>query len=172
MFKIGDQVTWTSQAGGRTVTKEGAIFEIVAAGAKPTAKIKDPGFPRDHESYVVRGYKNTDRKRVNNYWPVVKNLRPKFGVFDEQALRSEIVRVWGPAGAHVDVYDVLLSKAGLLAPPPSPHPMETAAKQWEATVQEELRRAKASGDAIAIQMAEWGVKVVTAIINGEAPKPG
>ena len=116
MFKIGDQVMWTSQAGGHTVTKEGAIFEIVAAGKRPATKIKQPGFPRDHESYVVRGVRMSGSKGVQNYWPVVKNLRPKFCVFNEQALRAEIVRVWGPAGAHIDVYDVLLSKARLSEP--------------------------------------------------------
>lgn len=30
-------------------------------------------------------------------------------VFDEQALRSEIVRVWGEYGAHVEVFDMLIA---------------------------------------------------------------
>lgn len=109
-FMIGDQVTWTSQAGGHTITKEGAVYEIVPAGQRPAAKIKQPGFPRDHTSYVVRGVRMTGSKGVQNYWPLVKNLRKKFNVFNEHALRSEIVRVWGPAGAHADLYDMICRK--------------------------------------------------------------
>lgn len=29
-------------------------------------------------------------------------------LFDEKKLREEIVKVWGPAGAHVDVFDTLI----------------------------------------------------------------
>lgn len=29
-------------------------------------------------------------------------------VFNEEALRAEIIRTWGPAGAHVEVFDALV----------------------------------------------------------------
>ena len=31
-------------------------------------------------------------------------------MFNEESLRSDIVEKWGPAGAHVDVFDTILSK--------------------------------------------------------------
>jgi hypothetical protein len=184
-YKIGDRVSWTSQANGRSVPKQGAIYEIVAPGAAPTG-IKGAGMPRDHESYVVKAFKETDRKRTALYWPLVHKLHKLFDVFNEQALREEIVRTWGPAGAHIDVYDMLLKKAKLSGPPETVYededrktidllvragisPMENAAKKWEAVVHEELRSAKAGGDRIAIQTAEWGVKIVTAILAGQEP---
>lgn len=34
--------------------------------------------------------------------------------FNEQSLRQCIVNTWGPAGAHVDVFDALLSRIGEL----------------------------------------------------------
>lgn len=123
-FKVGDQVTWTSQAGGSTTTKTGEVTEVVPANEHPKTKIKDMGFRRDHESYVVRASKTTDRKRMAFYWPLVKNLKKQYEVFNEQALRDEIVRVWGPAGAHVEVYDALLNRAAAntITPPVPPTP--------------------------------------------------
>jgi hypothetical protein len=109
-FHIGDKVTWTSQSSGSTVTKVGAIFEIVAAGKHPAALVGGGGV-RDHESYVVKAYKVTDRKRVGTYWPIVSKLHKVLpDIFNEDTLREEIIRVWGPAGAHIDVYDALLNK--------------------------------------------------------------
>lgn len=35
---------------------------------------------------------------------------PASSPFDEAALRAEIVRVWGPAGAHVDLFDTIIAK--------------------------------------------------------------
>lgn len=29
-------------------------------------------------------------------------------MFDEKTLRDEIVKTWGPAGAHIEIYDMLL----------------------------------------------------------------
>lgn len=31
-------------------------------------------------------------------------------IFDEQTLRNEIIKTWGPAGAHIEVYDMLLDR--------------------------------------------------------------
>lgn len=75
--KCGDQVTWSSQAGGNTAVKTGTIIEVVPSGAKPKTRVKDAGSPRDHESYVVAA-SHTDksgRTRKANYWPLVKNLQ-------------------------------------------------------------------------------------------------
>ncbi len=30
--------------------------------------------------------------------------------FDEQSLRADIIKTWGPAGAHVDVFDMMLKR--------------------------------------------------------------
>lgn len=116
MFKLGDQVTWESQADGITRTKIGEVVEVVPACERPKTQIKGMGFQRDHESYIVRASKTTDRKRTALYWPLVRGLRKVYETFNEQALRDEIVRVWGPAGAHIDVYDMLLKKAGIGLP--------------------------------------------------------
>ena len=37
-------------------------------------------------------------------------------MFNEQTLRSEIAKVWGEHGAHMDVYDELLKRAALSNP--------------------------------------------------------
>ncbi len=34
-------------------------------------------------------------------------------MFNEQSLRADIIKTWGPAGAHIDVYDRLLVMAGI-----------------------------------------------------------
>jgi hypothetical protein len=154
-FKIGDQVSWASQANGRTVVKKGAIYEIVAPGADPTG-IKGAGMPRDHESYVVKAFKETDRKRTALYWPIVSKLHREYERFDEAALRQEIAKTWGEHGAHADLFGMMMDRI-------------EAGRKWEAIVHEELRSAKAGGDPIAIQMAEWGVKLVTAINAGRGP---
>jgi hypothetical protein len=123
-FKIGDNVTWNSSGAGYTRSKIGVVVEVVPRLTKPMTKVKDMGLWRDHESYIVKGWKTTDRKRTTFYWPLVKNLRVFHEVFNEQALRDEIVRVWGPAGAHIDVYDMLLKKAKLFDPPKTVEEME------------------------------------------------
>ena len=71
-FKVGDRVEWTSQAGGSTRTKRGAVVEVVKRGEAPApiSKNRNPGMPRDHESYLVRV------KGSGLYWPRVKALRP------------------------------------------------------------------------------------------------
>lgn len=43
------------------------------------------------------------------------------GAFDEAALRSEVVRVFGPHGAHVEVLDMLLSRMPDAGPEPEPY---------------------------------------------------
>ena len=66
-FQVGTTVTWTSS----NLEKMGEIVAIVPAGEHPSAdltpKVKDPGAPRDHESYVVRA-------NGKHYWPRVSLL--------------------------------------------------------------------------------------------------
>ena len=68
-FKIDDEVEWVSQSGGHSLTKVGTVVFIVPPKTRPPYLIKNPGLPRDHESYVVkvtgRGY----------YWPRMSVLR-------------------------------------------------------------------------------------------------
>jgi hypothetical protein len=79
MFNVGDRVTWTSQAGGVTTTKTGTVVEVVPAGQAPRTKVKSPGQPRGHESYVVslefydKG--GLARKKKGMYWPLVFKLK-------------------------------------------------------------------------------------------------
>lgn len=72
-FQIGDVVTWTSQAAGIPATKTGEIIEVVPPGS-PATQIRGAGLPRDHESYVVKAKKTTDRGRQALYWPRVSLL--------------------------------------------------------------------------------------------------
>ena len=59
---IGQTVTWTSS----NMEKTGEIVAVVPAGERPstdlTPKVKDPGAPRDHVSYVVKA-------QGKHYWP-------------------------------------------------------------------------------------------------------
>lgn len=75
MFKVGDEVTWTSQAGGHAKTKNGVVAEVVAAGKEPDRdafpalyKWSGVGCCRSHESYVVMVGKKP-------YWPLASKLR-------------------------------------------------------------------------------------------------
>lgn len=76
--KLGDMVQWTSQAGGCTRTKRGAIVAVVPAGTMPdTRKVSryGGGMARDHESYLVKV------PGKGTYWPRVNALeliRPSY----------------------------------------------------------------------------------------------
>ena len=79
-YKLGDRVTWTSQAHGSAKTKTGTVVEVVPKGGRPSrgkfpSLYKDAGvgFSRAHESYVVSV--PNKRSGVKIYWPIVKNLR-------------------------------------------------------------------------------------------------
>jgi len=80
-FKPGDAVTWTSQAGGKSKTKQGIVKIIVAPGVQLLKALeKDEGdfnvrdevkkASRSHESYLIQVGKS---KRL--YWPLVKYLK-------------------------------------------------------------------------------------------------
>lgn len=86
-MKIGDKVTWESQAAGSTTTKTGEIYVIVPAGKTPYEAMNTvqrrsnypkryDGWPRDHESYIVKVKKGkTDKAMPVLYWPRVKGLQ-------------------------------------------------------------------------------------------------
>lgn len=77
-FKPGDHVTWTSQAGGKSKTKQGIVIAVVPKfqpmGYAIPEGFKFKGFDgavRFHESYLIQVGKS---KRL--YWPLVKYLKP------------------------------------------------------------------------------------------------
>ena len=77
-MKLGDKVTWTSQAGSTERTKIGEIIEVVPENKYPLKKKGDIGMPRNHESYVVRAYpviKNKPKKNTKLYWPRASQLK-------------------------------------------------------------------------------------------------
>lgn len=81
-FKPGDSVTWTSQAGGKSKTKQGIVIIAI-----PANKMISEAWPewrkwklshlgpffssRNHESYLIQV---GNSKRL--YWPLVKYLKP------------------------------------------------------------------------------------------------
>jgi len=79
-FKPGDHVTWTSQAGGRSKTKQGIVVRVIEPFQLPGfnlpegCTIKPTGGHRDHESYLVQVGKS---KWL--YWPLVKYLEKTNG---------------------------------------------------------------------------------------------
>lgn len=76
-FKIGDRVTWESQAQGSTTKKTGTVIEVVGWRRRPST-IRHDG-TRDHESYVVEVQppptKRGRARKPVRYWPVVSKLR-------------------------------------------------------------------------------------------------
>lgn len=75
-IEVGAMVVWTSQANGRALEKRGRVVDVVPAGARPDG-IREPGLPRDHESYLVRAttVNARGRRRAGAYWPRVSALR-------------------------------------------------------------------------------------------------
>ena len=79
-FKLGDLVTWTSQAGGKSKTKQGIVIAVISANESPyRAFLRNSeyrlralaGSLRSHESYLIQVGKS---KKL--YWPLVKYLKP------------------------------------------------------------------------------------------------
>ncbi|MDN7577451.1 hypothetical protein QZM25_33080 [Burkholderia contaminans] len=82
-FKVGDKVTWVSQAGGHTKVKSGVVEEIVKPGARPSREAFESlytgngiGAPRNHQSYVVRVPGATAKAAGAVYWPRAASLQP------------------------------------------------------------------------------------------------
>lgn len=82
-YKLGDHVTWTSQAAGCTRTKTGLIEEVLPPMIMPNRKrferlyrSSGVGGPRDHVSYVVRVPTKSGRGVGSLYWPRASALQP------------------------------------------------------------------------------------------------
>lgn len=89
-MKVGDKVTWSSQAGSYTTTKSGVIVAIVPPGVKPPTKHRlaewvqwglgsyqcvYDGFGRKHESYLVAVPNKSGKGWGKVYWPRVSALK-------------------------------------------------------------------------------------------------
>lgn len=86
-FKVGDRVTWSSQAGGFTAEKTGVVVALVPAGRGATESLpyelkrmalprRYDGWPRDHESYVIKvKVGKMDNALPVLYWPRVSGLK-------------------------------------------------------------------------------------------------
>lgn len=91
-FNVGDQVTWTSQAGGNTKTKTGKVVAVIEGGPdsaeRANAEIKSRvragthrsayggGWARADVSYVIEVPQGTTaRAKPVLYWPVASRLR-------------------------------------------------------------------------------------------------
>ena len=75
-FKIGDKVTWSSQAAGSKTIKRGTVIEIVLQGRVPMLRRAEEARP--DESYVVevmRYSKKGEELRSIIYWPRAAALR-------------------------------------------------------------------------------------------------
>lgn len=91
-FNVGDQVTWTSQAGGSTKTKTGRVVAVIEGGRssaeRADAEIKSRvragthrsayggGWARPDVSYVVEVPQGaTARAKPVLYWPIASKLQ-------------------------------------------------------------------------------------------------
>ncbi len=77
MFRLGDEVRWSSQAAGCWKTKVGMIVAVVPAGkpayehVPPDSRCKDTrATPRREESYLVQ----VGGRRMDLYWPRASQL--------------------------------------------------------------------------------------------------
>lgn len=91
-FCIGQTVKWRSQAGGTWKDKQGEVVHVVKIGAacpspkwlanrySASAAPINAGWPRDHESYIVKVPGKTSTSKPLLYWPRVSALElvPKF----------------------------------------------------------------------------------------------
>lgn len=79
-FKEGDEVIWSSQAGGRLKEKVGEVVEVLPAGksilkSRFRHDLDASTLPRDEESYIVCvGPKPGSRAKPKYYWPRVSAL--------------------------------------------------------------------------------------------------
>ena len=74
-FKEGDEVIWSSQAGGGWKVKVGDVVEVIPAEVNVQKSrfsqfLGAPGLPRKEESYIVCvGPKPGSRAKPKYYWP-------------------------------------------------------------------------------------------------------
>ena len=88
-FKVGDRVSWSSQAGGFIKVKYGDVVAVVPARAPPGPhraavverlgcgidRCDGGGLMRRHESYLVLVAAGGGKARPKLYWPVVSRLK-------------------------------------------------------------------------------------------------
>lgn len=73
IMRVGDLVTWKSQATGTVKTKRGEIVEVVPANESPKTPMRGiSALTRNHESYIVHVGSGTGMR--NFYWPLVSRL--------------------------------------------------------------------------------------------------
>lgn len=70
-FKVGDHVTWRSQAAGTWKKKTGVVVQVVPPKVQPS-KVRTGAFYRKAESYVVH---IPNRGKGTYYWPLVSALK-------------------------------------------------------------------------------------------------
>lgn len=86
VFKLGDSVTWDSQAGGSFREKTGVIVEVIPPKGKFSNAIREKyldlfkgagvGFPRPEVSYIVAVPQGkTGKAKPKHYWPRTSALR-------------------------------------------------------------------------------------------------
>lgn len=86
-LKVGQEVTWTSQANGRQRLKSGIVETVVPpkmwlkdlmsmedAKGKFSLRTDFAGFPRDHESYLISVPGKREKSKRLLYWPRVSAL--------------------------------------------------------------------------------------------------
>lgn len=80
-FKLGDEVSWSSSAGGFTKKKIGDVVEVIPAGvsimkSRFRAELDASTLPRAYESYIICvGPKPGSRAKPKYYWPRVSALK-------------------------------------------------------------------------------------------------
>ncbi len=89
-FKVGDEVSWTSQSQGKMVEKFGRIVHVVPADTVPSrrylarynllefsSKVNFDEVNRDHDAYIVFAEftNSSGRKRKGLYCPRVSHLQ-------------------------------------------------------------------------------------------------
>lgn len=97
--------------------RTGKVAKYLGISCRTASKLIDEGY--------IKGYKINKERRVTygdfitfctkNDIPIPDDLLKKYD-FDEYSLREDIIRVWGPHGCHIEIYDHLLKKANLEIP--------------------------------------------------------
>lgn len=100
LFQEGEQVEWTSQAAGHSVTKTGVVYKVVRKGVRPCdewLEVTCPGVGDPSVEFGPHGKRNEESYlvRVGNklYWPRTKWLKRAQSVLPKQeALPAEDLR--------------------------------------------------------------------------------
>ena len=97
VFKIGDQVAWTSQYSGSKKDRVGVVLMKIKADSDVRAvaisgygSLNNPGMPRNHDSYIVGVRLEGSASRGDLYWPRVAALRKVLSVLDFESIARDI----------------------------------------------------------------------------------